>query len=117
LKSGDLGYEKFTFRSNTDIKIAKGLTAGVNLAGRYDKNIRIRQSNGINSHTLSCQIVRIVIGIRRHSRHIHTGLPKGLTAGVNLAGRYDKTSQPWNSFYEIFKQTRVNVPTVPAVCQ
>lgn len=61
LKSGDLGYEKFTFRSNTDIKIAKGLTAG-----------------------------------------------------VNLAGRYDKTSQPWNSFYEIFKQTRVNVPTVPA---
>lgn len=61
LKSGDLGYEKFTFRSNTDIKIVKGLTAG-----------------------------------------------------VNLAGRYDKTSQPWNSFYEIFKQTRVNVPTVPA---
>lgn len=61
LKSGDLRYEKFTFRSNTDIKIAKGLTAG-----------------------------------------------------VNLAGRYDKTSQPWNSFYEIFKQTRVNVPTVPA---
>ena len=31
-----------------------------------------------------------------------------------MAGRYDKTSQPWNSFYEIFKQTRVNVPTVPA---
>lgn len=61
LKSGDLGYEKFTFRSNTDIKLAKGLTAG-----------------------------------------------------INLAGRLDETDRPWDSFNEIYKQTRVNVPTNPA---
>lgn len=58
LRSNDLNYDKYTVRTNTDIKIARGLTAG-----------------------------------------------------INLSGRKDKTSQPWNSFFEIFKQTRINVPT------
>lgn len=61
LKSKDLNYDKYTFRSNADIKITNGLVAG-----------------------------------------------------INLSGRWDKTSQPWNSFFEIFKQTRINVPTYPA---
>ncbi|SHE32642.1 TonB-linked outer membrane protein, SusC/RagA family [Mariniphaga anaerophila] len=34
-----------------------------------------------------------------------------LTANVNLAGRYDKTISPHDSFFEIYKQTRLSLPT------
>lgn len=36
LRSGDLNYKKYTFRSNIDVKLHKNWQASVNLAGRYD---------------------------------------------------------------------------------
>ncbi len=37
LKSGDIGYDKYSFRSNIKAQVAKNLTADVNLSGFVDK--------------------------------------------------------------------------------
>ena len=37
LKSGDLGYNKYTFRTNLTAKLTKNLEATVSIAGRYDE--------------------------------------------------------------------------------
>lgn len=38
LKSDIQNYEKYTFRNNLGVKLFKGLTANVNVSGRYDKS-------------------------------------------------------------------------------
>lgn len=40
-------------------------------------------------------------------------ITKGLKATINVGGRYDTTNRPWYNFFEIFKATRVGIPTIP----
>lgn len=60
LKTNSINYNKYTFRSNVSLKVAKGLTASVNIGGRYDTGVK-----------------------------------------------------PYTPFFDIFKSTRVNPPTEP----
>lgn len=114
LKSGDMGYQKYTFRSNVGIDLTKNLKADLILSGLFDK----RDQPGDNFFNIY-KGTRIALPTERPYANDNPKYPALLSGGYNpvaLAER-DLTgySQEANKFFQSTFALTYTVPFVPGL--
>jgi TonB-linked SusC/RagA family outer membrane protein len=114
LKSGDMGYQKYTFRSNIGIDLTKNLKADLILSGLFDK----REQPGDNFFNIY-KGTRIALPTERPYANDNPKYPALLSGGYNpvaLAER-DLTgyTQEVNKFFQSTFALTYTVPFVPGL--
>lgn len=114
LKSGDMGYQKYTFRSNIGIDLTKNLKADLILSGLFDK----REQPGDNFFNIY-KGTRIALPTERPYANDNPKYPALLSGGYNPVALADRSltgySQEVNKFFQSTFALTYTVPFVPGL--
>ena len=114
LKSGDMGYQKYTFRSNIGIDLTKNLKADLILSGLFDR----REQPGDNFFNIY-KGTRIALPTERPYANDNPKYPALLSGGYNPVALADRSltgySQEVNKFFQSTFALTYTVPFVPGL--